>query len=86
MVKKSDETVNESEVKEEEIPTFTPDDLVAAIMLIDEGANNGAFKGWEMIQRSMHTRIRLHAFAQHWQKTIEEASAEALNNAAKGGE
>ncbi len=71
--------------QETQIPTFTPDDLIAAITLIDEAANNGSFKGWELMQRAIHTRIRLHAFAQHWQKTIEEASTDVLNKASQGG-
>ena len=63
-----------------QIPQFSPEDLVAAIQMIDEGVNQGAYKGWENIQRAIAVRARLLLFAQHWQGTIEaqqQAEAEA---------
>jgi hypothetical protein len=54
-----------------QIPAFSPEDLVQAILLIDEGVNQGAYKGWETIQRAIAVRARLLMFAQHWQGTID---------------
>ena len=66
-----------------QIPAFSPEDLVQAILLIDEGVNQGAYRGWETVQRAIAVRARLLLFAQHWQGTIdaqkqaEEAAAAA---------
>lgn len=54
-----------------QIPAFSPEDLVAAIQMIDAGVDVGAYKGWEAIQRVIAVRARLLLFAQHWQGTIE---------------
>jgi hypothetical protein len=64
-----------------QIPAFSPEDLVAAIQMIDEGVNQGAYKGWENIQRAIAVRARLLLFAQHWQGTI-EAQQRAAGEAA----
>jgi hypothetical protein len=65
-----------------QIPAFTPEDLAAAVGLIDEGVNQGAYKGWEAVQTAANVRQRLMLFAQHWQNTINSASEEALKAAA----
>jgi hypothetical protein len=54
-----------------QIPAFSPEDLVQAILLIDEGVNQGAYRGWETIQKAIAVRARLLLFAQHWQGTLE---------------
>lgn len=72
-----------------QIPAFSPEDLVQAILLIDEGVNQGAYKGWETVQRAIAVRARLLLFAQHWQGTLdaakqaEEAAAAAAEGAAE---
>ena len=65
-----------------QIPQFSPEDLVQAILLIDEGVNQGAYKGWETIQRAIGVRARLLLFAQHWQGTIDAQNAAAEAEAA----
>lgn len=67
-----------------QVPAFTPDDLVLAIQLIDEGVNQGAYKGWETIQRAMSVRTRLLQFAQHWQNVITQTTEQTLATAASG--
>lgn len=62
-------------------PSFTPDDLVNAVIFLDEAAEQGAFKGWDKQQKALHARQRLVMFAQHWQATLEEASKQALAKA-----
>ena len=69
-----------------QIPAFQPEDLVQAILLIDEGVNQGAYKGWETVQRAIAVRARLLLFAQHWQGTLDAAKAEEEANAAAAGE
>lgn len=65
-----------------QIPAFSPDDLVQAILLIDAGADQGAFHGWEQVHRAIAVRSRLLLFAQHWQGTIDaqKAAQDAANN------
>lgn len=46
---------------------FTPDDLTAAVMLIDHACQEGAFRGWELINQAQAVRNRLLEFAQSWQ-------------------
>jgi hypothetical protein len=58
-----------------QIPAFSPEDLVQAILLIDEGVNQGAYKGWEQVQRAIAVRARMLMFAQHWQGTIDAQKA-----------
>ena len=60
-----------------QIPAFTPEDLVQSILLIDEGVNQGAYKGWEQIQRAIAVRARLLLFAQHWQSQIDSVNPPA---------
>jgi hypothetical protein len=69
-----------------QIPAFSPEDLVQAILLIDEGVAQGAYRGWETIQRAIAVRARLLMFAQHWQGTIDAANPEAANSEAAEGE
>lgn len=83
-----------------QIPAFQPEDLVQAILLIDEGVNQGAYKGWETVQRAIAVRARLLLFAQHWQGTLDaakqaeeeangiapDATTEAAPEAAEAGE
>lgn len=71
---------------QQQIPAFTPDDLVLAIQLIDEGVNQGAYKGWENVQKAMQARTRLLMFAQHWQNTINQATEQSLAQASAAAE
>jgi hypothetical protein len=57
---------------------FTPEDLVQAVLLIDEGVNQGAYRGWEQVQKAAATRAKLLAFAQNWQATIEAQAAQSV--------
>lgn len=77
----SDTTPETPQPQEQEIPAFTPDDLLAAVGLIDEGINQGAYKGWELVQRAAAVRQRFLLFSQHWQNQINNASAETFNSA-----
>ncbi len=77
-------TEQTAEQPEIQVPAFTPEDLVAAVGLIDEAVNQGSYKGWEMIQRASQVRTRVLLFAQHWQKTIQSATDEALAAATAG--
>ena len=56
---------------------FTPEDLVNAVVLIDEAVNQGAYRGWEQVQKAAATRAKLLAFAQNWQATIEAQQRQA---------
>lgn len=48
------------------LDTFTPEDLLAAVMLIDYAADQGVFKGWENMNKAFIVRSRLSNFAQQW--------------------
>ena len=52
---------------------FTPDDLHAAVMLIDHACQQGAFKGWENIEKAYTVRERILAFANQWQSAVSPA-------------
>lgn len=67
---------------QQQIPSFTPDDLVVAVQLIDEAVGQGAFRSWELLQKASVNRGRLVLFAQHWQNTINAASEQTLAEAA----
>lgn len=54
---------------------FGPDDLVQAVLLIDEGVSQGAYRSWETIQRAAKVRAKILAFAQQWQAAIEQNNA-----------
>lgn len=56
----------------QETSAFTPDDLIQTVMLIDEACADGAFKGWDQIQRAFTIRNRVLQFAQSWKQTIDE--------------
>lgn len=49
---------------------FVPEDIVAAVLIIDAACDAGAFKGWEDIQKVFTVRNRLVAFADQWSNTI----------------
>lgn len=49
---------------------FTPEDLQAAVMLIDLACQQGAFRGWENIEKAYTVRERLLAFANQWQAAV----------------
>jgi hypothetical protein len=49
------------------------------------GVDQGAYKGWEAIQRAIAVRARLLLFAQHWQGTIEAQRAQEEAAAAEAG-
>lgn len=49
---------------------FTPDDIHAAIMVIDLACSQGAFKGWENINKAYVVRERLMAFATQWESIL----------------
>lgn len=50
-----------------ETPTsFTPEDIMAAVYLIDHACENGAYKGWEVMQTAFAVRNRLVEFAESW--------------------
>lgn len=57
----------------EQLITFVPDDIFAAVMLIDHACNQGAFKGWENIEKAFGVRERLLKFAESWQSMIPDA-------------
>lgn len=65
---------------------FTPEDLVSAVLLIDEGINQGAYRGWEQVQKAAATRAKLLAFAQNWQATIEAQAAQSVAEEAPASE
>jgi hypothetical protein len=48
------------------LDAFTPDDLRAAVILIDYACEQGAFKGWENIQKAFTVRNRIAAFVEQW--------------------
>jgi len=49
---------------------FTPDDLLAAVMLIDLACQQGAFKGWDNINKAYTVRERILAFAEQWKAAV----------------
>jgi hypothetical protein len=74
----SNETTNTEQSATPESAPFGPEDLVNTVVLIDEACTEGAFKGWEQIQKAFNIRNRLLQFAQAWQNTaqqLEEAAA-----------
>lgn len=48
------------------LESFTPDDLQAAVILIDYACEQGAFKGWENINKAFLVRNRIAAFVKQW--------------------
>jgi hypothetical protein len=48
------------------LENFTPDDLRAAVILIDFACEQGAFKGWENINKAFTVRNRILAFVEQW--------------------
>ena len=54
----------------QELMQFTPDDLFAAVMIIDHACNNGGFKGWENIEKAHAVRERLIKFAESWRSVF----------------
>lgn len=59
------------------LDTFTPDDLLAAVMLIDFAADQGVFKGWENMNKAFIVRTRLANFAQQWAGVVPDADPTA---------
>jgi hypothetical protein len=58
------------------VPTsFTPDDILAAVMLIDHACNEGAYRGWEIVNTAYSVRSRLIEFAESW-RSINQALTE----------
>ena len=49
---------------------FTPDDLIAAVMLIDMACEQGAFKGWSNIEKAFTVRERILKFAEQWKGIV----------------
>lgn len=71
-------SVDENNAEQPQIQ-FTPDDLAAAVILIDLAADEGAYKGWEKIQQAMNTRQRLLLFHNHWKAQLEETSKKTFD-------
>jgi hypothetical protein len=71
----STDTQNTAEQPQQaaQLPQFTPDDLVQAVVLIDAACTAGAFKGWEDIQKAFAIRNKLLVFAQMWAETAQQA-------------
>ena len=66
----ADETVPQSDNV-----IFSPNDLVAAVGLLDIAANEGAFKGWKIISEAASVRTRLLNVAEQWMKVLEAQKA-----------
>ncbi len=49
---------------------FTPDDLLAAVMIIDLACQQGAFRGWDNIEKAYTVRERILAFAEQWKSAV----------------
>lgn len=58
------------------IDSFTPDDLRAAVILIDYACDQGAFAGWETINKAFTIRNRIAAFVEQWAAISEQPSTE----------
>ncbi len=61
------------------ITQFTPDDLFAAVMIIDHACNQGAFKGWENIEKAYAVRERLVKFAEQWKSVTPSTEGDTTN-------
>ncbi len=59
--------------------SFTPDDLRAAVILIDYACEQGAFKGWENINKAFAVRNRIASFVEQW-AAISESESETTPN------
>lgn len=62
------------------LTSFTPDDLRAAVILIDYACEQGAFKGWENINKAFAVRNRIASFVEQW-ASISGAETETTPNA-----
>lgn len=56
------------------LENFTPDDLRAAVILIDFACEQGAFKGWDTINKAFTVRTRIAAFVEQWAAITEPAT------------
>lgn len=54
---------------------FTPEVLRAAVMLIDHAAENGAYKGWENMQKAFWVRQNVNAFVEQWSSIFDGDTA-----------
>ncbi len=59
---------------------FTPDDLRAAVILIDYACEQGAFKGWDNIQKAYTVRERINAFVEQWASISETPTPQTEGN------
>jgi hypothetical protein len=59
------------------LESFTPDDLRAAVILIDYACEQGAFKGWENINKAFLVRERINNFVEQW-ASISEPTPETI--------
>ena len=55
-------------------PYFTPEDLRAAVILIDHACDEGAFRGWANMQRALEVRNRLLIFADQWSSAASQTT------------
>jgi len=68
-------------VAEQNVPKLTPNDILDAIKCIDHACEQGAYKGWRVIEQVLHVRSRLYNFIAAIQQTqadkgSDEAKAE----------
>ena len=58
---------------------FTPEDLRAAVILIDHACDSGAYRGWANIQRALEVRNRLLMFADQWTMATNQTQMKGEN-------
>ncbi len=63
-----------------QLDSFTPDDLRAAVILIDYACEQGAFKGWDNINKAFTVRNRINAFVEQWESVSEPTPAPEEGN------
>lgn len=67
-------------------PQLTLADVKNAVNVIDYAANQGAFKGWEVIAQVMQVRQRLAAFVEAATPKVEGEQADQAEQAAPANE
>ena len=71
----------EATTQEGQGPQLTLADVKNAVNVIDHAANQGAFKGWDVIAQVMQVRQRLAAFVEAASPAVEgEPATEATNS------
>ncbi len=69
-----------SEIDRTVVVQYSPDDLLAAVLLIDHACAAGAYRGWDTINKAYEIRQRLSAFAEQWRTISQPTQNEGDKN------